>query len=67
MGRKMTPSVSASAARTHSTADAGAPPEREPQEPMTKADRAYAHAVEVCERIVRELEGQLPANYHKEG
>lgn len=33
--------------------------EREPEEPMTEADRAYTHAVEVCDRIVRELDEQL--------
>lgn len=40
--------------------------EREPEEPMTEADRAYAHAVEVCDRIVRELDNQLPDGYRKE-
>lgn len=29
------------------------------KEPMTEADRAYAHAVEVCDRIIRELEEEL--------
>ena len=29
------------------------------KEPMTDADRAYAHAVEVCDRIIRELDEQL--------
>ena len=56
MGRKKTPSP----------ADEGAPSGREQQEPMTEADRAYAHAVEVCERIIRELEEQLPRGYQKE-
>ena len=35
------------------------PYEGEPEEPMTEADRAYAHAVEVCDRIIRELDEEL--------
>lgn len=30
---------------------------------VSEADAAYAHAVEVCNRLVRELEAQLPPNY----
>lgn len=29
------------------------------KEPMTEADRAYDHAVEVCDRIIRELDEEL--------
>lgn len=33
------------------------------KQPVSEADAAYAHAVEVCNRLVRELEAQLPPNY----
>ena len=33
------------------------------KEPVSEADAAYAHAVAVCNRIVKELEEQLPAGY----
>lgn len=34
--------------------------EREPEQPKeTAADRAYTHAVEVCDRIVEELDNEL--------
>lgn len=32
----------------------------------TEGDRAHARAVEVCDRIIRELDNQLPPNYRKE-
>ena len=55
MGRKKrTPSVSASAASSL---------EREPQEKMTEADRAHAHAAEMCDRIIRELDEILSGGH----
>lgn len=33
------------------------------KQPVSDADAAYAHAVEVCNRLVLELEAQLPPNY----
>ena len=30
---------------------------------QSEADAAYTHAVEVCNRLIRELEAQLPKDY----
>ena len=57
MGRKKTPSGSGRAAAT-SLGDGGFTRKEADasKEPITEADRAHAHAVEVCARIIRELD-----------
>lgn len=60
MGRKKTPSVRGRAADT-SLEDGGFTRKEADasKEQTTEADRAHAHAVEVCDRIIRELDEQL--------